>query len=141
MAQDTRPPAWAGIATACAICEKANKRSLCGFSHCRFFDDYWAARKKQEPRSHTLSGRSSWATWFGLTFAINDASAIEIVGTDFHDNTVTRNDLDEVSTHLAGNVSHYFVAVFQHNTKLSIRQCFDDFAFDLNWFFFGHFFL
>ena len=86
-------------------------------------------------------GRSWWAALLGLAFAINDASAIEVVGAYLHNDSVSRNDLNEVSPHLTGDMGHHFVAIFEHNAKLSIRQCFHNFAFNLNGFFFGHSFL
>jgi len=69
---------------------------------------------------------------FSLTFAIHDATAFQVVRGDFHDNTITRHDSDEVLSHFPGNVSHHLVAVFKLHAKLSIRECFDHVTFDLN---------
>ena len=63
-----------------------------------------------------------------LFAAIGDPPAVRVVHGKFDRNLVTRQDLDVMHTHLAGNVSQYLVAVLELNPKHSVGQCFEDCA-------------
>lgn len=72
------------------------------------------------------------------SFAIYNSAAIQVVWRNFYDDSVTRNDTDEMLPHFPGDMGHYNMAVFKLNAKLGIRKGFDNFTFNLNCFFFRH---
>lgn len=74
----------------------------------------------------------------GLSFSIDDSTSVQIVGRNFHDHSVAWHDTNKVLPHLTGDVGHDDVTIFQLYAKLSVCECFDDIAFYLDCFFFGH---
>ena len=82
-----------------------------------------------------------WAIWLlvpdpfsklRLTFAIDNPTALQVVWRNFDHNTIARHNPDKVFTHFSCNVCHDLMAVFKLHAKLSVRECFDNVAFDLN---------
>lgn len=76
--------------------------------------------------------------WEGSTLAVNNPTAVEIVGRDFNKHSIARNDSDEVLSHLAGYVSQYLVSIFQLDSELGVGQSLGNFTFDFNGLFFRH---
>ena len=72
------------------------------------------------------------------SFAEDNAAAVGVVGGDFHDDAIARDDTDEIFAHFSGDVREDGVATFDRHAKLSVGQGLDDLAFHFNRFFFGH---
>jgi hypothetical protein len=74
-----------------------------------------------------------------LTFAVHDASAVQVIRTDLNHDSIAGNDSNEVLTHLAGNVCHHLMTILEFDPELCVRQSFHHTSFYLNCFFLWHF--
>lgn len=83
---------------------------------------------------HTASTRRADTALFE---PIGDATSIEIVDGKLDRHFVTRQDLDVVHAHLAGNVGQYLVPVFEFHPKHSVWQRLEDRSLELDDIFFG----
>jgi len=52
-----------------------------------------------------------------LLVAVGDPASFEVVRGELYLDAITRENTDVVHPHLAGNVSQYFMAIFEFNTK------------------------
>lgn len=59
---------------------------------------------------------------FGLLVAVHDSAAVQVVWSQLHNNSILRQDLDVVLTHLARNVGEHNVPVRQLYTEHRIGQ-------------------
>ena len=72
-----------------------------------------------------------------LSQAIGDPTTVEVVWRELYFHPVSREDPDEVPSHLARHVSQDPVPVLELNAKRRIGQRLDDDTLHLNGFFFG----
>src|SRR5690242_16139599 len=64
--------------------------------------------------------------------SVGDAAAGQVVGRDFHFDSVSRQDADVVLAHLPGDRREDFVPSVDLDSEHRARQCFDDLSFDLD---------
>src|SRR5262249_44818469 len=69
----------------------------------------------------------------------DQAALVKVVGRHFDGHAIAGQRLNPVLLHLAGRVSHDFVAGVELNAIAGVRQNLDDEAFELDEFFLGHF--
>src|SRR5918998_3385842 len=63
---------------------------------------------------------------FPSLVAIGDATPSEVVRSELHLNSVTREDADVMHAHLSGDVGEQLMPVLQFDTKHGIGEGFDD---------------
>ena len=68
---------------------------------------------------------------------VRDASAVQVVDGQLDRYLVSRQDLDVMHTHLAGDMGQYLVAIFELHPKHSVWQRFEDGPLELDNIFFG----
>ncbi|EMI20989.1 hypothetical protein RMSM_02076 [Rhodopirellula maiorica SM1] len=71
-----------------------------------------------------------------LSFPENNSTFGQIVGRQFDSHLITRDNTDEVFTHSARNMSHYFAAGLELDAETSIGECLGYRAFDFEGLFF-----
>jgi len=74
----------------------------------------------------------------GLSAAVNDPAAAQVVGRDFHFNEVAGDDADEILAHLPGHVGDDLVPIGQFHAKLGVGEGLFNLALVFVDFFFRH---
>jgi hypothetical protein len=59
-----------------------------------------------------------------LLVAVGDTTSLEVVWSELYLDAVAGEDTDVVHPHFSGDVSQYFVAIFEFNTEHGIRKGF-----------------
>ena len=67
-----------------------------------------------------------------LLVPINDPTSGEVVGTEFNDYSILREDSDVVLTHLSADVSENFVSIGKLDAEHGVRQRLNNRALDLD---------
>ncbi len=69
--------------------------------------------------------------------SVGNAAFGQVVRADFDGHSVSREDTNVVHTHLAGDVGDHFMVVLELHAKHRVGECFEDFAFELEFVFLG----
>lgn len=75
---------------------------------------------------------------YDLLVAVNDATAGEVVWRQLNNYAILREDTNVVLTHLATDVSKYFVSVIEFDSEHCIRQRLDNTTLNLDCAFLSH---
>ena len=68
----------------------------------------------------------------------SDSALGHVVWAHFNRDSIAWKNSDEELSHLAADIGQNFVAILKFDSKHRIRQCFSDFGFEGDLFFFGH---
>ena len=71
-------------------------------------------------------------------FSQGNASLGQVIGADLDGDLVTREDSNEVHSHLSGDVGEDFMSVFQDDLEDGVGQCLFDLGVHSDSFFFYH---
>src|SRR5690242_18458062 len=102
-----------------------------------------AVRSFAEHRSHgPRPSASGWRTASAgvqsrLLVAVDDPTAIEVVGAELHLDAVAEHDADAVAAHAAGRVADGLVAVVERDPEHAVAQGLRDLALELDGLFLG----
>ena len=74
----------------------------------------------------------------GLTLAVDDAALGQVIRGDFDSHSVTRDNTNEILSHLSSDMGQDLMSIFQFDHELGIRQRFHNLAFGSHRLFFRH---